>query len=89
MRPCVMMSQPEIDVFETGFSNAWELLQSGVEKITLSPHCSSCSVRRICQTCAACAKLETGSYDGIPDYMCRYTRELLRCYSADFAASQV
>lgn len=36
----------------------------------------------------ACAKLETGAYDGIPGYMCRYTKELLHLYSADLAASR-
>ena len=88
MRPCVMLSQPEINVFETGFDNAWKQLQCEIETITLNPRCSSCSLRRICQTCAACAKLETGAYDGIPDYMCRYTKELLHLYSADLAASR-
>lgn len=88
MRPCVMLSQPEINVFETGFDNAWKQLQCEIETITLNPRCSSCSLRRICQTCAACAKLEAGAYDGIPDYMCRYTKELLHLYSADLAASR-
>ena len=88
MRPCVMLSQPEFHVFDLGFDDAWKQLQCAVEHITLNPRCSSCSLRRICQTCAACAKLETGVYDGIPDYMCRFTRELLRLYSADLAASQ-
>lgn len=88
MRPCVMLSQPEINVFETGFDNAWKQLQCEIETITLNPRCSSCSLRRICQTCAACAKLETGAYDGIPGYMCRYTKELLHLYSADLAASR-
>lgn len=82
MRPCVMLSQPEIHVFESGFNSAWEQLQREIELITLNSRCSSCSLRRICQTCAACAKQETGAYDGIPDYMCRYTRELLRLYSS-------
>lgn len=83
MRPCVMLSAPQIPVFETGFSAAWDQLQNQVESIRLNPKCSSCSLRQVCQTCAACAKLETGAYDGIPDYMCRYTRELLKLYSAD------
>ena len=73
---------PEITVFESGFDSAWEKLQREIERINLNSRCSSCSLHRICQTYAACAKQETGAYDGIPDYMCRYTRELLRLYSA-------
>ena len=83
-----MLSQPEIPVFKTGFENAWKELQRKIEAVTLSSRCAACSLRRVCQTCAACAKLETGAYDGVPDYMCRYTREFLRLYSEDSAASQ-
>ena len=35
-------------------------------------------MRHLCRTCAASALLETGSYDGVPDYMCRYAEESLR-----------
>lgn len=87
LRPCVMLSQPEIPVFKTGFENAWRELQRKIEAFTLSSRCAACSLRRVCQTCAACAKLETGAYDGVPDYMCRYTREFLRLYSEDLAAT--
>lgn len=87
LRPCVMLSQPEIPVFKTGFENAWRELQRKIEAVTLSSRCAACSLRRVCQTCAACAKLETGAYDGVPDYMCRYTREFLRLYSEDLTAT--
>ena len=32
----------------------------------------------LCRTCAASALLETGRYDGTPDYMCRYTAHTFR-----------
>ena len=35
-------------------------------------------MRHLCRTCAASALLETGSYAGVPDYMCRYAEESLR-----------
>ena len=78
MRPCVMMSEPTIPVFELGFQSSWARLVRAVSEIRLSPKCSACPHREVCQTCAACAFLESGSYDGVPDYMCRYTEESFR-----------
>lgn len=78
MRPCVMMTEPEIPVFEDGFKSSWEKIVQSTEKIRLSPKCNVCRLREVCQTCAACAFLESGSYDGVPDYMCRYTKETLK-----------
>lgn len=42
----------------------------------------------MCRTCAASALLETGSYDGVPDYMCRYAEESLRLLREEFAEMQ-
>lgn len=78
MRPCVMVNDPTAPVFELGFGPAWNYIVEQTAKIRLSPRCAGCGMRTVCQTCAACALLETGSYDGTPDYMCRYTRESLR-----------
>lgn len=78
MRPCVILTKPAASVFEVGFDNAWKYLVEETGKILLSARCSVCQVRHLCRTCAASALLETGSYDGVPDYMCRYTKESLR-----------
>ena len=78
MRPCVVMSEPEVSVFEAGFEAAWKYITEETGKILLNAKCSTCRVRHLCRTCAASALLETGSYDGVPDYMCRYAKESLR-----------
>lgn len=78
MRPCVVMTEPAAPVFELGFVEAWKQIRAQVDEILLNPACSICSMRPICRTCAACALLETGSYDGIPEYMCRYAKESVR-----------
>lgn len=86
LRPCVMLSHPSVPVFETGFSHAWEQLQKDIDNICLSSRCGSCRLRRICPVCAACARLETGSFADTPDYLCRYTEELLhiaKTFAAD------
>lgn len=78
MRPCIMVTQPEMSVFSYGFLSAWDYINEKTVKIRLSSKCNQCTLREVCQTCAACALLETGSYKGTPDYMCRYTKETLR-----------
>ena len=78
MRPCVVMSQPQVSVFEEGFMQAWEKIHDACDKIRLSSKCSACKLQTLCRTCAASAYLETGSYDGTPEYMCEYTKESLR-----------
>ncbi len=75
MRPCVIMSEPAMSVFEHGFEKAWKYIVSETDKILLSSKCSSCNLRPICRNCAACALLEAGSYDAVPEYMCRYAQE--------------
>lgn len=81
MRPCALLSTPSIPVFELGFAEAWKKLTDEVAEIRLSSKCMSCNLRAFCQTCAASAIAETGSFEGTPDYLCRYTKktvELLR-----------
>lgn len=78
MRPCVILSEPAVSVFEAGFQAAWEYLVEETNKILLNAKCTACHLRHLCRTCAASALLETGSYDGVPEYMCRYAEESLR-----------
>lgn len=78
MRPCVVMSEPAISVFDVGFEKAWHYITEETSKIRLSSKCSSCALKCLCRTCAACALLETGRYEDVPDYMCRYTKESFR-----------
>lgn len=78
LRPCIMVTEPEITVFEKGFMYAWEQIVAATAQIRLSPKCAACTMRKICQTCAACALSETNAYNGTPEYMCQYTQETLR-----------
>lgn len=78
IRPCVILSQPELSVFDVGFESAWKYIVEETEKILLNSKCTICHVKHLCRTCAASALLETGSYDGVPDYMCRYAEESLK-----------
>lgn len=78
MRPCVVMTKPAANVFEMGFDAAWQQIRQETERIVMAEKCNACPLRIICRTCAAAALLETGSYDGVPEYLCRYARETYR-----------
>ena len=78
LRPCIMLMTPSVPVFEMGFVEAWTKIVMETEKIMLNAKCSGCSFREVCQTCVACAMSETGSFNGVPEYMCEYTKETLR-----------
>ena len=82
MRPCVVMSSPAADVFEMGFDAAWQHIRKEADGIALSETCAACPLRALCRTCAASALLETGRYDGVPAYMCRYTKATDRLLTA-------
>lgn len=78
LRPCVMLSEPAINVFETGFAAGWQQLRAQAAPIRTNPQCNACHLKPICKTCAAAALAETGAYDGIPEYCCRYAEEYYR-----------
>lgn len=76
MRPCVMMTDPAVSVFEDGFSQAWSEISSRTQELCISVQCTKCRLRPLCKICAAASLLETGDYEGIPEYLCRYSQEL-------------
>lgn len=78
MRPCVMQSQPEVNVFAEGFQRSWEMISAQTKEILTNERCTECKYRPICTTCAAAALLETGDYEGIPEYICEYTKEFYK-----------
>ncbi len=74
MRPCVMLTYPSVPVFQTGFKNAWEKLRTEIKKIHSPSKCNTCELRPLCHICPASALYECGSYDEIPDYICRLAK---------------
>lgn len=78
MRPCVTIEEPSVPVFEMGFDAAWEKMSGGAKKFRLHTKCAKCRLRPVCKTCVASAWLETGKYDGLPEYLCRYAKEYAR-----------
>lgn len=77
MRPCVTLEEPSVLVFETGFESAWQQISEKVKAYRVNEKCRQCRLRPVCKTCVASARLETGEYDGLPEYLCRYAREYI------------
>lgn len=77
MRPCIVSTQPSINVFENNFSETWKQLVQETSQIKLSLTCTQCPLRFVCHTCAINAYLETGSYEGTPEYICSYTKKTI------------
>lgn len=78
MRPCVVFPGITAPVFEVGFDNAWKHVVAESHKLRLNQKCVECYLRTICKVCVASAYLETGKYNGISEYLCRYSKEYIR-----------
>lgn len=83
MKPCVTFDEPAVSVFDVGFEEAWRQISLKTKKFRLNPQCVSCNLRVVCPVCVATAKLETDSYNGVPEYLCRYAKETVRLYKEE------
>ena len=77
MRPCGMMTTPSAAIDTLGFDGAWQAIRAARKQIFVPPQCSVCEIRHACDQCAALCFAETGSFTGVPAYMCEKTRAYL------------
>ncbi len=66
--PCGMMNKPYFGAED--FGSAWSQLKKAREEIILPQKCRGCELRAYCDVCAAVTLAETGSFSGVPDYVC-------------------
>lgn len=78
MLPCGMMTEPEAYPLEKGFSAAWEQLKDHAARVRMPAECTCCEYEKVCGVCAAVCFTETGRFDGVPEYVCRKTKEQVR-----------
>ena len=67
-------------------ASIWEMVSAKARSLSLSTKCRQCRFRPICRTCAAASFLETGSYQGAPDYLCRYAEHYYNLLLAELAS---
>lgn len=78
LTPCGMMKSPARDLTEQDFSSAWDEIKEESSCIFTSTECFNCKYRKICQTCAASARAETGGEGNTVPYHCEMCREYER-----------
>ncbi len=85
MVPCGMMPEPKVELMNRPFSDAWKELADISDGLTLSGLCAQCPDQKICHSCVAIAVSETGSYSGIPTYLCHMMTEMRKIAAAELA----
>ena len=70
--------------FDIGFETAWKDVVEKSKVLKLNSNCVKCAKREICYTCSAACYDEEGSFEKVPDYLCKMTdarlKELKRLY---------
>jgi radical SAM protein with 4Fe4S-binding SPASM domain len=89
MLPCGMMPGPTTYPLEVGFDAAWEQLREKTKQIRMPNKCTTCPKRDVCSVCAAVCVTETGKFDGVPDYVCRQTEEMIRATQKAFEERKI
>ena len=83
LTPCGMMPEPKVDAAENTFAENWKQLTEVADNLRLSGVCDKCPNQDVCHPCAAMAFAETGTFSGIPEYLCRSTQEMFRIAKRD------
>lgn len=75
LQPCEVLTDPAVDVFDTGFQAGWDQIRQKNAQIRFCADCAACRLRPLCSVCHAACRLETGADMGKPEYLCRYAAE--------------
>lgn len=65
----------ETDILSQGFEKAFAQALRLSDEIRLPKQCTVCSMRKICNVCAAVCFCESGEFGAVPEYVCRFTKE--------------
>ena len=74
MYACGMLPKGCTQPFEQGFEQAWAELPAQYPLSHLSEKCRSCELLPYCDSCPAQRILESGAWNGVPDYACDAAR---------------
>ena len=77
LTPCGVMEEPSA-VIGDDFDKAWEYIREARNGIFTPSECAVCPKKDLCDVCAAVCRAETGSFSGVPEYVCRLTDEYHR-----------
>lgn len=77
LRPCGTMVTPSVSLEQASFADAWQTIHAARQEILVPAACTACSLKHVCDQCAAMCYAETGAYTGVPTYLCRRTQAYL------------
>ena len=75
--PCGMMTIKAANVCVDDFDKAWQAVRDETAKIFMPAKCTACADKEVCIVCAAACYCETGSFDGVPEHLCRRTKAII------------
>ena len=68
---------------ELGFDGAWESVKGFSASVRTPAKCENCKYKHMCCVCAAACYTETGSFSGVPEYVCEFTKETIRIMKSE------
>lgn len=74
---CQMLGDFYTDVVKLGFSKAWEEWPYTVRLPQPNPICSACPHLHLCQICPGVCMAECGDLQGLPEYICQFTKTMV------------
>lgn len=74
MNACGLFSNGDCSVTELGYKACWEKIRENTAAIKTPAKCVGCRYKKLCPTCAAVCKCETGYTHKAPDYVCELSQ---------------
>jgi radical SAM protein with 4Fe4S-binding SPASM domain len=78
LSPCFALQRSDWSLNSSDFEAAWHKMVEDTQQIRLSDTCASCKNQSVCISCAGRAQCETGQPSGCPDYLCKWTKEMVK-----------
>lgn len=77
---CALTDHPAVNVLNHPFKEAWEMLLSNLEKITIPNKCRGCKYEGFCRKCPGVLLAECGSYEKVTEAFCEEAKQLYEKY---------
>lgn len=88
MTGCGIMRELRSTPLKDGFSQAWEQLRAKMAAVPTCVECSNCEIKRVCITCPARLKNETGRFDKPSEYLCEFAKNQRQFYGENYLADK-
>lgn len=81
MYACETLTKGYTEPFENGFDKAWSGLPECYPQSKVIEQCDSCRYSFFCESCPAVRLIETGKWNGKPEYVCEEAKYICRILS--------